>query len=156
MSGRWITKVVGLATAPELLAFRIKSSQDVRVGLVAFKNEARQNNFSLAIDTRPGVFNRVTHNVSKRLTGRVSGNPTVDVCFAWRLSDSGSENTTMVKYFRVYRDGNFLGVTNAMIYVDKDFELKKVAETGVASYEVKAVSQMGDIVANCQIQVDLA
>ena len=89
------------------------------------------------------------------------GKRIADISFAWKLiGDSQGQNQgATVKYFRVYREVNqngstvseFLGVTNSMIYVDKDVDMEQLRQLG---YRVDAVSHNGGVIGSMDVVVD--
>ena len=77
----------------------------------------------------------------------------VDVALSWTVIND-DEVMSLIKYFRVYRDNQFLGCTNSLNYIDKDL---KVNDNGSdVEYTVRAIGYDGTVLSSNQVQINIS
>ena len=130
----WKRASFTLEKQPKELCFSLTGQ--LRIGLVSIvKNsspEGEEVKGGLEIEEQKS-FTNSHFNLVERIEGRVLNKRIADITFCWKFADGHeTQLNEQTKYFRVYRTTKlmvkepttqFLGVTNAMMYVDKDAEI---------------------------------
>jgi hypothetical protein len=101
---------------------------------------------SLVLDTV--TLNLVSFKVSENLATLISGVKTLDAHIRWDFKpEYMSSANCFIKYYRVYRNQRFIGVTKTKEYLDVAFEDEETLE-----YRVDAVSLKNEILATLIVQ----
>ena len=135
------------------------TGSEVRIGILSFQRSVEATPvIEMQIDVRESSFNQGSCHVMEKLEGRLEESDLYDICFAWKITLNGQPGieSRLVKYFRVYRMGKFLGVTNSSLYFDKSFKADQAPDNQQLEYEIRAIGNDGSVLASCQVQADLS
>ena len=115
----------------------VAQNSELKLGHISLTEANSEQLVKLVWDERPDMVDSA-HRVIMLVETNFSNTNVSNYHLAWRLEEPATFKD--VKYFRIFRDDKFLGITTSMFYMDKRVEF-----TSKLVYTVEAIGHNQEI-----------